>query len=108
MALFLHSLSLAAAMLVAALFYLFAVIPSEEAQLESLFPVEWRAYVSRVPRLLPRGLPWKWGKERLEIDLRALRNESLRALGMMTVPPAAILLNHVRSQAWWSRLWTLP
>ncbi len=105
---FLHSLSLVAAMLVTAAFYLWAVIPSEESQLSALFPEEWKAYVARVPRIEPRGFPLTWGRDRLEVDLRAFRNESLRALGMLAVPLLAVLLNHGRAQAWWPKLWWLP
>lgn len=105
---FLRSLSMAGAVLLVSIFYLVWVIRAEEEQLASLFAEDWKSYVASVPRLLPRRIGWSWGSDRYEVDLRAVRNESLRVLGMLSIPLAAGILNHARSQSWWPRLWWLP
>ena len=106
-ALFLHSLTLLAGVGLLAAYYLLAVIPAEERQLSGLFPEAWGRYARSVPRVFPRKSPLP-GEGRVEVDLRALRNESLRALGAMAIPLAAEVLNHFRAGAWWFTSWTLP
>jgi protein-S-isoprenylcysteine O-methyltransferase Ste14 len=106
-AMFLHSLAALAAILIAGAFYVAVVIPSEERQLSEAFPEEWKRYAAKVPRLIPR-LSWEAGGGLIEVDLRALRNESLRVLGMGAIPLAAHVLWHLRAQAWWPVWWTLP
>src|SRR5437762_7392491 len=75
--LFLHSLTMFAAIALAGFFYVAFVIPAEERQLAAAFPEEWKVYIGNVPRLIPRRM-WKAGRQWHEIDLRALRNEALR------------------------------
>ena len=105
--LFLHSLTLLGGVVLVALFYLLAVIPSEERQLSGLFPEAWKAYVESVPRVIPRKLPLD-GEGRYEVDLHALRNEALRAAGAMTIPILAAVLHHFRGGSWGFTPWTLP
>jgi protein-S-isoprenylcysteine O-methyltransferase Ste14 len=105
--LFVHSLTLLAGVVLLAIYYLLAVITSEERQLSGLFPEAWKAYVESVPRVIPRRL-YLDGEGRYEVDLHALRNEALRAAGAMTLPIIAAVLNHYRGGSWWFTPWTLP
>jgi protein-S-isoprenylcysteine O-methyltransferase Ste14 len=104
-ALLLHSLTMFAAIALAGFFYVAFVIPAEERQLSAAFPEEWKAYVAAVPRLIPRRR-WKAGQQWHEIDLRALRNESLRVAGMAAIPMFIHILEFLRDQSWWPR-WNL-
>ena len=104
--LFLHSLTLAGGVVLVALFYLLAVIPSEERQLAGLFPEAWKAFVESVPRVIPKKLVLD-GEGRYEVDLHALRNEALRAAGAMTVPILAAVINHFRGASGLTP-WMLP
>jgi len=106
-ALFLHCLSGLGAIILAGAFYVAVVIPSEERQLSDAFPEEWKQYVATVPRLIPR-LAWNSGTERIEVDLRALRNESFRVLGMGTIPLLVTLHWHFHAQTWWPAWFVLP
>jgi hypothetical protein len=103
---FLHSLTLAGGVVLVALFYLLAVIPSEERQLAGLFPEAWKAFVESVPRVIPKKLVLD-GEGRYEVDLHALRNEALRAAGAMTVPILAAVINHFRGASGLTP-WMLP
>lgn len=105
-ALMLHSIGALTAVIVLSLFYLTAVIPAEERQLQAAFPEEWGPYVTSVPRLLPRPRCWK--AQYVQVEVRALRNESLRLFGMAFIPILARLLHHLRTEPWWPQLWLLP
>lgn len=105
--LLLHSVTAVAGILLAGIFYVTVVIPSEEKQLAAAFPEDWARYIAEVPRLVPR-FAWKAGVERIEVDLRALRNEGLRVMGMGLMPALVHVFWHLRAQNWWTPWWTLP
>jgi len=105
-ALMLHCLSAVGGILVASVFYLAIVIPSEERQLHEAFKEEWEAFVSSTPRIIPR-FRWTAGEQWQEVDLRALRNESLRVIGMGMLPLFVTVTWYLRSplcQSWWPGL----
>jgi protein-S-isoprenylcysteine O-methyltransferase Ste14 len=102
-ALLLHCLSGAAAIALASVFYLMIVIPSEERQLHEAFKEDWEKYVAGTPRLIPK-FRWIAGEQWHEVDLRALRNESLRVLGMALMPLIVMVIWQLREKAaWWPR-----
>ena len=105
--LFMYSATLLAGILVVSTFYLSLVIRAEERQLEAAFPAEWKAYASRVPRILPRlRRPARSGTR--EIEFRTLRKESLRAIGALLFPLAARGLELLRQHPGWPVWWSLP
>jgi protein-S-isoprenylcysteine O-methyltransferase Ste14 len=101
-ALMLHCISAVPAIIVVSIFYLMVVIPSEENQLHEAFPKEWEAFVASTPRLIPR-FRWITEGESIEVNLRAIRNEALRVIGMGAIPLMAIVIAFVRTKPWWPK-----
>lgn len=106
-AFYMHSVLLLAAVLPAAGFYVLLVVPAEERQLAAAFPREWQEYRANVPRLWPR-LVWRVEHEYLQIELRSVRNELYRVLGMASIPLLARVVTQLRVQSWWPAQFTLP
>ena len=78
---------------------------AEWAQVEPLFREAQRAAAraGRIARRLRKPISEaQWH----EIDLRALRNESLRVAGMAAVPMFVKILTFLSAQTWWPR-WNL-
>ena len=105
-AFFARSASVLAAVLLLSSLYLGLVIRSEERQLEGLFGQAWRDYAAAVPRLLPRP-GWK-SQKRVEVDLRAFRNETLRLTGIAMIPLFMTGVGVLRQLPGWPKLFTLP
>ena len=105
-AFFTRSASVFVAILVLSTLYLSLVVTSEEKQLEGLFGQAWRDYVAGVPRLFPR-LAWK-SEKRVEVDLRAFKNETLRLTGIALIPLFMTAVAALRTLEGWPRLFTLP
>lgn len=102
---FTKSASVLAAVIVLSSLYVGLVVRSEEKQLEGLFGQAWKDYAASVPRLLPR-LAWK-SEKRVEVDLRAFKNETLRLTGIALLPLLMTLVALLRAQGTWPRF-TLP
>lgn len=105
-AFFAMSVSVLAAVLVLSSLYIGLVVKSEEKQLEGLFGQAWRDYAATVPRLLPR-FSWK-SEKRIEVDLRAFKNEALRLTGIAMIPLFMVVVAFLRGLNGWPRLFTLP
>lgn len=105
-AFFTKSASVLGAVVLLSMLYIGLVVKSEEKQLEGLFQQAWRDYVASVPRLFPR-LAWK-SEKRVEVDLRAFKNETLRLTGIALLPLFMVALGTLRALPNWPRLFTLP
>ena len=105
-AFFTLSVSVLAAVLVLSSLYIGLVVKSEEKQLEGLFGQAWRDYVASVPRLLPR-LNWK-SEKKIEVDLRAFKNETLRLTGIAAIPLLMTVIGTLRGLEGWPHLFRLP
>jgi protein-S-isoprenylcysteine O-methyltransferase Ste14 len=100
------SASVLLAVVILSFLYVGLVVRSEERQLEGLFGQAWRDYTASVPRLLPR-LRWK-SEKRIEIDLRAFKNEALRLTGIAAIPLLMRGVETLRGLPGWPHWFTLP
>lgn len=88
---FLQSPIFAVGVILSSTLYLWATMPFEEEQLQHHFGQEYLDYCSQVPRFLPRFRHWN-SPSTVEISVRALRIESVRALRWMLIPIIAQLV----------------
>ncbi len=104
---FLQSLSLLAALIVASSSYLFFTLRSERNRLRSHHGAEYDRYCEHVPMLLPNVRLFK-SPERIELDVHCLRLEALRALRWLPLPLFAALVMQLRHVAAWPLWFNLP
>ncbi len=106
-AFFVPSLTFAAGLTVASLFYLSVTVSAEEKWLRHTFGDEYTRYCQEVPRFFPRirrprTLPV------IEVISKGLRAELIRAARYVWVPLLAEGVAHLRFETWWPHLWRLP
>lgn len=100
---FLQSLIVLAATVVGGLVYRYRVIPAEERALEALHGEAYRAYRAATPRFLPR---WRLppAAPTSVLVLRGIRAEAPKLWRACLMPPAALLLTHLRHLPSWPHL----
>ncbi len=106
-ALFLPSLTFAAAVAVAAALYAGATVPSEERFLAARHGAAWQDYARRVPRFVPRPSLFR-SPAVVPVRLDGLALEARRAARWALLPLAGELLRHLRAEAWWPELFRFP
>ena len=104
--LFLESPLFLAALLVVGNFYLQGTVRVEEAALRARHTDRFDAYVSRVPRLLPRTVTVRTPSE-ITVDVHRLWLECARASRWIWVPVLGITLSHLRTLVWWPHLFRI-
>ncbi len=104
---FLQSISLLAALVVASSSYLFFTLRSERNRLRSHHGAAYDRYCERVPMLLPNVRLFK-SPERIDLDVHCLRLEALRALRWLPLPLFAALVMQLRHAAAWPVWFDLP
>ena len=102
--LFLGSMLVSAAVIVAGAVYLVTTVPQEEAVLARQHPRGWADYAERVPRVFPRSITCRT-PERITVDVQSLRDEAARAARWVLLPLLVELAAYLRTQAWWPQLW---
>lgn len=105
--LFLKSVLLLAATVLAARVYSQWVIAAEEHVLENNFGDAFRTYARLTPRLFPRFFRY-YAPTTVEINCRALRGEARRVWLAAAMPFSAEALMHLRTAPWWPHWFTLP
>ncbi|MBY0497592.1 MAG: isoprenylcysteine carboxylmethyltransferase family protein [Cyanobacteria bacterium] len=100
MVLFLRSLVLALAWGIVYLFYTLGTIPIEEQALLTRFGDAYLEYRERVPRLWP-SLRRFHTRQRIELDVHALRLECARASRWIWLPLYAEVITRLQRAAWW-------
>jgi len=104
----LHSATLLIAVAAAALHYALVTVPAEEMFLRELVgAATFDDYCRRTPRFIPNFRLHQAARE-LTIDVKALRNETRRALRLLAVPTVLTLLAVARAAEWWPALLRLP
>lgn len=82
-------------------------IPSEERFLTANLGDPYRAYLARVPRLVPR-LSGFHTSQVISVDIPALRREASKSIGWLLFPLIGGLLAHLRYLPWWPALLRMP
>lgn len=104
---FFHSLTLLLLVTALACLYVRKVIPSEETILRARFGASFERYCARTPKLMP--VPWHYqAGDSVNVSLAAMRREMKRLIFTSLFVMGAFLLCHLRAQAWWPHLFTLP
>ncbi len=103
----LMSLSLAAAFLLATVWYLATTVSYEERNLRRIFGDEFVAYQNRVPRFWPNFALYRTPVT-LSVKVEGLAAEARRMLRWGALPLAGILLMQLRGQTWWPVWFNLP
>lgn len=104
----LQSATLLIAVVAAALHYALVTVPAEETFLRELVgAATFDDYCRRTPRFIP-NLRLHQSPRELTIDVKALRNETRRALRLLAVPVVLTLLAVARTAEWWPALVRLP
>jgi protein-S-isoprenylcysteine O-methyltransferase Ste14 len=104
----LHSATLLLAVFAAALHYGLVTVPAEETFLRELVgAATFDDYCRCTPRFIP-NLRLHQSARELTIDIKALRNETRRALRLLAVPVVLTLLAVARTADWWPALVRLP
>jgi protein-S-isoprenylcysteine O-methyltransferase Ste14 len=106
-AFFLHSLTFALGLLIAAPIYLLITVPWEEARLQEVFGGQFAAYRARVPKFFPR-LGLLDSPPTVPVNLDGLRGELHISLRWLWIPLLAQAVAALRVQTWWPSLWQLP
>ncbi|HET6202011.1 MAG TPA: isoprenylcysteine carboxylmethyltransferase family protein [Planctomycetota bacterium] len=105
--LFLDSLVLAAGILAAVSGYALFTVPAEERYLRERLGEAYARYCESVPRFLPRLRGFQTAAL-LEVRVKSLRTECLRAAGWAFIPVLLETLSHLRERPWWPHWFTLP
>lgn len=104
----LHSATLLLAVAAAALHYALVTVPAEETFLRELVgAATFDDYCRRTPRFVPNFRLHHANRE-LTIDVKALRNETRRALRLFAVPTLLTLVAVARAMEWWPAFFRLP
>ncbi len=106
-ALLFRSLSLAAAVVVAALIYAMGAVPAEERFLRKEHGETFDRYCAAVPRFVPKFAGFQT-PEVIEVKVKGLRTELRRSLIWIWIPIAADALSHLRGASWWPTFLPLP
>lgn len=103
----LRSLTFGVGLFMATLVYLQTTVLSEERRLLEKLGASYAAYLARVPRFFPK---WKLfqSTSAVEVDVRCLGIETLRAARFACVPVVIEALVLLRDQAWWPHSYVLP
>ena len=101
------SLTFAAGMILAASVYLSTTISVEEAWLRNLFGDSYVRYCRAVPRLVPQ-LQLFHARATVEVSIRGLIAEGLRAARWLWIPVLCELVDHLRIESWWPQVFSLP
>jgi protein-S-isoprenylcysteine O-methyltransferase Ste14 len=102
--LFLESVIVTAAAILAGIAYLLTTVPQEEAALARQHPRGWADYAARVPRVCPRAIRWHT-PARVTVDVQSLRDEVARASRWVLLPLLAEVAMYLRTLPWWPGLW---
>lgn len=106
-AFYLPSLTFAAGLLIASVFYLSVTVWSEERWLGRTFGDEYVRYCEEVPRFFPR-LRTPRTPPTVEVVVAGLKAEAIRAARYVWVPLVAEAIAHLRLESWWPHYWSLP
>ena len=106
-AFYLPSLTFAAGLLIASVFYLSVTVSAEERWLGRTFGEEYTRYCQEVPRFFPR-LRRPRTPPVIEVVVEGLRAETVRAARYVWVPLIAEAIAHLRLESWWPHYWSLP
>ncbi len=106
-AFYLFSLTFAAGLTIASLFYLSVTVSAEEKRLRQAFGDEYTCYCQDVPRFFPR-IRSPSTQPAIEVVVKGLRLESVRAARYAWVPLIAEAISHLRFESWWPHFWRLP
>jgi protein-S-isoprenylcysteine O-methyltransferase Ste14 len=106
-AIFLQSFTFALGFVVAAVYYLMVTVPAEEMQLREIFGVQFDRYCERVPRFWPRFSTFQTSPT-IDVQVRGLMAEMWRTSRWLWIPVLAEMLEHLRAEPWWPRLFHLP
>ncbi len=104
---FLHSVTAAIGILVVAAIYVVGAIPAEERALEAALGEEYRAYRASTRRFLPRFSRFRTDP-RVDVSVRALKHEALRASRVLWIPVLHEVVGRLRFASWWPHLFQLP
>jgi hypothetical protein len=100
LAVFLQSLILLGAVVLAACAHVWLILPSEEQHLRDFFGEAYRSYAQQTPRLLPRLRNLR-RPGKIEIKVAELLREAGRALGYGAIGAATEVVIQCRGQPWW-------
>lgn len=106
-ALMLQSLTFAIGILLGAVFYAWATVPAEERYLRETLGEPYVRYCQRTPRFWLNFAGFQT-PETVEISVKALRNESRRALRWICLPAIIEVLCRLRLESWWPHWLSLP
>ena len=106
-AFYLPSLTFAAGLLIASVFYLSVTVSAEERWLGRIFGEEYTRYCQEVPRFFPR-LRRPLTPPVIEVVVDGVKAETLRAARYVWVPLIAEAIAHLRLESWWPHYWSLP
>jgi protein-S-isoprenylcysteine O-methyltransferase Ste14 len=106
-AFYVPSLTFAAGLIVASLFYLSVTVSAEEGLLRQTFGDEYTRYCQEVPRFFPRIRRARTVPV-IEVISKGLRAELIRAARYVWVPLLAEGIAHLRFEPWWPHPWRLP
>ncbi len=106
-AMFLESVTFAAAFLVTSWIYLSTTVPSEERRLQACFGSAFTKYAQEVPRFIPRLKTFR-SAPIVEVQIRGLFVEGIRAARWIWLPILCELVMQLRSQPNWPHLVRLP
>lgn len=104
---FMKSFAFSLAVTVVGLLYAQYTIPSEERFLAANLGDPYRAYLARVPRLIPRFSGYHTPSV-ITVDVPALRREASKSIGWLLFPLIGGLLAHLRYLPWWPALFPMP
>jgi protein-S-isoprenylcysteine O-methyltransferase Ste14 len=106
-AIFLESLTFAAAFLLASWIYLSTTVPAEERRLQKRYGSEFSDYCQEVPRFLPRLKTFRSAPV-VEVRIKGLFAEAIRAARWIWLPILCELVMQLRSQPNWPHTLHLP
>jgi protein-S-isoprenylcysteine O-methyltransferase Ste14 len=104
---FLESLTIAAAVLVAAAVYVWGPIRAEERVLAETLGDDYVRYRAETPCFLPRPSRFRTGP-RIDVSARGLRNEARRSLRLVWIPVLHEVVERLRAAPGWPHLFHLP
>lgn len=107
-ALLLHSLALLGALAVAAIHYVWSVVPAEEEFLRrTVGPANYDAYAARTPRWLPNFRLFQSPRYN-QFDAKAIRKEFYRAARLLGAAVVMTIVAAARYESWWPDMIRLP
>ena len=106
-ALFLESLTFAAAFLMTSWIYLATTVPVEERRLQACFGNEYSKYAKEVPRFIPRIKTFR-SAPIVEVRIHGLFVEGIRAARWIWIPILCELAMQLRSHPTWPHSFRLP